>query len=129
MAIQPHSGSDSVWSRGKHSRVRKSQGVSRRTSLSALPRLRSTSADSLERNRMSRTVEDVFNNTFPVGKQPLSQGGLYTQAPFHTEEHLIAYITAEEVASLLRMKIDAVRKLLHSGRLRASFIGRQYLTT
>jgi len=78
---------------------------------------------------MGRTVEDIFANTFPVGKQPLSQGGLYIQAPFHPTEHLTAYLTAEEVGQILHMKIDAVRKLIHRGKIRSSFVGRQYLVT
>lgn len=78
---------------------------------------------------MSRTVEDIFANTFPVGPQPLPQGGLYIQAPFHPTEYVSPYLTAEEVGQILHMKVDAVRKLIHDGKIRSSFVGRRYLCT
>ena len=78
---------------------------------------------------MTRTVEDIFTNTYPVGKQPLPQGHLYTQTPFHPEDYLTTYITTEDVAELLHIKVEAAQRLIREGHVRASFIGRRWLTT
>ena len=78
---------------------------------------------------MTRSVEDIFSNTTPVGKQPLPQGNYHTQTPFHAEDYLSQYITTEDVAELLHVQVAAAQKLIRSGQVRASFIGRRWLTT
>jgi excisionase family DNA binding protein len=78
---------------------------------------------------MSRTTAEIFSDLTPTGPQPLPQGGLYIQAPFHPTDHLTVYLTTEDVGELLHMNVENVRKLISSGQIRASFIGRRWLCT
>lgn len=78
---------------------------------------------------MTRTTAEIFSDLAPVGPQPLPQGGLYIQAPFHPTDHLTVYLTSKDVGELLHMNVDAVRRLISSGQIRASFIGRRWLCT
>jgi hypothetical protein len=50
---------------------------------------------------MSRTTAEIFSDLTPTGPQPLPQGGLYIQAPFHPTDHLTVYLTTEDVGELL----------------------------
>lgn len=86
-------------------------------------------ADASRKDPMTRTPEDICNNTFPVGKQPLPQGGLHIQAPFHPEDYVTVYLTAQEVGKMIHVSVDSVRRLLHAGKIRSTFMGKSYLTT
>jgi len=65
------------------------------------------------------TTPEIFSDRAPVG----------TQQPFNPEAYLTQYLDTEAVAELLHMKVENVRKLLNSGQIRSSFIGRRWLTT
>ena len=76
---------------------------------------------------MTRITEETFADTYPAVPQPPPWTGL--EPPFHPQEYLTTYLNAEEVSKMLHMGIEAVRKLLHSGKIRSAFIGRRYLCT
>ena len=73
---------------------------------------------------MTRTTADIFNNTFPVGKQPLSQGADQFK-PFATER----LFDTDEASAYLRVAPRSVGKFIASGKLVGSFVGRRWLVS
>ena len=82
---------------------------------------------------MPRTVSEIFSDTHPTGKQPLSMGadqfpaypGI-TRAPKETIERLF---TTVEAARFLRVGNRTLLRFISDGKLTASFIGRGYAIT
>lgn len=66
---------------------------------------------------MSRTTAEISSDLSPI------------QQAFHPTDHLTVYLTTEDVGELLHMNVENVRKLISSGQIRASFIGRRWLCT